>query len=303
MRIRAALLSLIILAAAGLVDARAGEAETIAEVNKAAEALDQAFEQQNVEAVKQLMTADHLAVTPYYRGPQTVDEQIASLPDLKYAQTIVGDVEVALLGEDAALRTFKAKLKGSFKGVPIARHAFVSQLMVKRDRAWVERFYQVTATGPHKHKGKHKGHRGCKFLIGTYLTKNKPKSDSGESFTSRSLLSLGSGHLMLFTDSGESGEAGFAPFTDGRGSWYCEPGDGDALTVKGTTLDFTAPAAGDAKGGIGRLDFDLSLDGASKTIGGTATLYLLPLDGDPLAEAALKDGREFEITGRRVGAR
>jgi hypothetical protein len=275
--IRTAFLVLTIFAAAALAD----DADTIAAVNKAAAALDAAFEQQNVATVKQLMTPDHLAVTPYYRGPQTVDEQIASLPDLNYAQTIVGDVAVSLLGEDAALRTFQAKLKGKFKGRPIARHVFVSQLMVKRDGNWLERFYQVTATAPHQHKG----HRGCKYLIGTYLTENRPKGESGGSFTSRSLLSLGSGHLMLFTDSGESGEAGFAPFTDGRGSWYCEPGDGDALKIKGTTLDFTAPAAGDPKGGIGRLDFDLTFDGASKTIGGTATLYLLPLGGDPLAEA------------------
>lgn len=95
MRSRIALLLLFILAAAGLVEARAADAETIAEVNKAAAALDQAFEQQNVEAVKQLMTPDHVAVTPYYPGPQNVDEQIASLSDLKYAQTIVGDVDVA----------------------------------------------------------------------------------------------------------------------------------------------------------------------------------------------------------------
>jgi hypothetical protein len=30
------------------------------------------------------MTADHIAVTPYYSAPQSVAEQIASLPELKY---------------------------------------------------------------------------------------------------------------------------------------------------------------------------------------------------------------------------
>jgi len=33
---------------------------------------------------------------------------------------------------------------------------------------------------------------------------------------------------------------------------------------------------------------------------GRATLYLLPLDSDPLDLALLKDGRRFEIAGRRL---
>jgi Domain of unknown function (DUF4440) len=300
---RAAFFVLTILAATSFIEARAaGDAETIAEVNKAAAALDEAFERQDVDNVKKLMTPEHIAVTPYYPGPQTVEEQISSLPDLKYAQEITGDVDVSLIGDDAALRTFKAKLRGSFKGRPIARHVFVSQLMVKRDGAWLEHFYQVTALGPGKHKGKHKALRACRFLIGTYLTENKPKDASGGDYTSRSLLSLGGAHLALFTDSGEGGEAGFAPFTDGRGSWYCRPGDNGELKLKATTLDFTSPKAGEQAGGIGRLDFDLAFDAEKKSIAGSATLYLLPLDGDPLDPGALKDGREFEITGQRVGA-
>ena len=291
------LLVLMIFALAGLVEARAGDEHIIAEVNKAAEALDAAFERQDVEAVKQLMTPNHIAVTPYYPRPQNVDEQIASLPDLKYAQTIVGDVDVSLIGDDAALRTFQAKLEGTFKGVPIARHAFVTQLMAKQDGTWVERFYQVTAL-----KFSDEKRTRCKYLIGTYLTENRPKGQSGGSFISRSLLSLGRGHLLLFTDSGEGGEAGFASFTDGRGSWYCRRGEDGTTRITGTTLDFTAPSAGEATGGIGRLDFDLTFNGERKTIGGTAMLYLLPLDGDPLNDATLKDAREFEITGQRVGA-
>ena len=299
---RTAFFVLTILAAISLVEARADDAETIAEVNKAAAALDEAFEQQDVDNVKKLMTPEHIAVTPYYPGPQTVDEQISSLSDLKYAQEITGDVEVSLIGDAAALRTFKAKQRGSFKGRPIPKHVFVSQLMVKRDGAWLEHFYQVTALGLGKHKGKHKAYRACRLVIGTYLTENKPKDASGDDYTSRSLLSLGSAHLALFTDSGEGGEASFAPFTDGRGTWYCRPGDNGELKIKATTLDFPSPTAGEQGGGIGRLDFELAFDTEKKSIAGTATLYLLPLDGDPLDQSALKDGREFDITGQRVGA-
>jgi hypothetical protein len=57
-----------------------------------------AFEQNDKAAIKALMTPDHISVTPYYDGPQTTDDQIASLPELKWDQKIVGDVKVSLLG-------------------------------------------------------------------------------------------------------------------------------------------------------------------------------------------------------------
>jgi hypothetical protein len=141
---------------------------------------------------------------------------------------------------------------------------------------------------------------GCKALLGTYLTTNTPKG--GDKIASRSLLSFAAAHLVLFTDSGESGEAGFAPFTDGQGTWYCEPGEGGAFKLSATLLDFTGPGVGSAAG-IGRLDFALTSAPDSETLSGTATLYLIPLNGDPLDPAALKDGREFDITARRVGSR
>ena len=148
MRRIAAIFSLIILVASGLPLAHAGEAETVDALNKAAAGLDQAFERQDVEAVKRLMTPDHVAVTPYYDGVQTVADQLASLPELKYEQTVVGEVAVTLLGTDAAMRTFTAKLKGSFQGKPIPADVFVSEIWVKRDGAWQERFYQVTTLKP-----------------------------------------------------------------------------------------------------------------------------------------------------------
>jgi ketosteroid isomerase-like protein len=148
MRKIAAIVSLTILVTAGLSPARAGEAETIDAIIKAAAALDQAFERQDTQAVKDLMTPDHVAVTPYYDGPQTVADQVGSLPKLKYEQTIDGKPTVAVLCSDAAARTFKAELNGSFEGKPIASKVFVSEIWVKRDGAWAEKLYQVTALKP-----------------------------------------------------------------------------------------------------------------------------------------------------------
>ena len=135
-------------AVAGPIAAQAGEPATVAAINAAAAALDDAFEQQNAEDIKRMMTADHIAVTPYYPAPQTAAEQIASLPELKYEQTITGDVKVVVLGPDAGMRIFTARLDGTFKGKPIAPNVFVTSIMVREEGMWREKFYQVTALQP-----------------------------------------------------------------------------------------------------------------------------------------------------------
>jgi hypothetical protein len=137
----------------------------------------------------------------------------------------------------------------------------------------------------------------CHDLVGTYLTKNFATGEAGADFTSRSLISLSGSNQASFTDSGEGGEKGFGPFTDGRGSWRCL----EANKLHAVTLDFTTPTAEKPKAEIGRLDFDLSYDAASKTIKGTATLRLIPLGADPLKPGE-GSGRQFEIVGQRVEA-
>lgn len=134
--------------AAGIAGANAGEPATVAAINAASAALDDAFERQSAEDIKRMMTADHIAVTPYYESPQTVAEQIATLPDLKYAQTITGDVKVVVLGPDAGMRTFAARLDGTYKGKTISPDVFVTSIMVREDGQWREKFYQVTAMQP-----------------------------------------------------------------------------------------------------------------------------------------------------------
>jgi Domain of unknown function (DUF4440) len=145
---RSSAISLALCLFAVISPARAGDAETIAAINQAAANLDRAFERQDADAIKGLVTSDHMAVTPYYDGPKSAMAQIESLPDLKYEQTIVGEAKIALLGVDAAMRTFEARLAGTFKGKTIPPRAFVTSIMVKEGGAWRERFYQVTAMAP-----------------------------------------------------------------------------------------------------------------------------------------------------------
>jgi hypothetical protein len=137
----------------------------------------------------------------------------------------------------------------------------------------------------------------CHDLVGTYLTKNFVKGETSGDFTSRSLIALSGSGQASFTDSGEGGEAGFSPFTDGRGAWRCI----EANKARAVTLDFTTPTLAAPKSDVGRLDFELAYDPASKIIKGTATLHLVPLGSDPLApgEGA---GRQFDIVGQRIEA-
>ena len=137
----------------------------------------------------------------------------------------------------------------------------------------------------------------CHDLVGTYLTKNFAKGETGADFTSRSLIGLSGSGQASFTDSGEGGEKGFGPFTDGRGSWRCI----EANKAHAVTLDFTTPTAEKPNAEIGRLDFDLVYDPASKTLKGTATLRLVPLGSDPLKPGE-GTGRQFEIAGQPVEA-
>ncbi|MGV1014166.1 MAG: nuclear transport factor 2 family protein [Methyloceanibacter sp.] len=145
MRSLVAAFSLVILiAGAALFEAKADDADTIAAVNASSNALDEAFTKKDVDTIKALMTPDHLTVTPYYDGPQTVQDQLDSLGEYDWSQTIVGEPNVSLLGPDVALRTFTADLKGTFKGKPLPARVFATELLVKRDGKWVERLYQVT---------------------------------------------------------------------------------------------------------------------------------------------------------------
>jgi hypothetical protein len=144
MRILAAAFSLLILAGMLQVGAWASELEAIEAIDNAAGMLDEAFEAQDAEAIKTLTTPDHTAVTPYYAEPTTVEQQIASLHDLKYQQTNLTEPAVTLLGSEVALRHFTAKLEGSYKGKSLTGTFYVTQVMVMRADKWLERFYQVT---------------------------------------------------------------------------------------------------------------------------------------------------------------
>lgn len=145
MRIPALACCLVLLACGSASTAKADDAAAIAAINASSNALDEAFTNKDTETIKALMTPDHLTVTPYYDGPQTVQDQLATLGEYDWSQTIVGEPEVSLVSSGVALRTFTAKLEGTYKGKTLPAKVFVTELLVERDGKWIERLYQVTA--------------------------------------------------------------------------------------------------------------------------------------------------------------
>lgn len=124
------------------------DAATIEEIDNVVAKLDEAFQAHDVEAAKALMTSDHIVVTPYYSGPQSFDEVVATLPDYDIKQTDLSEPEVVMIGPDHAMRTLTAKLEGTFKDQTLSNKVFITSILVKQDGKWLEHFYQVTALAP-----------------------------------------------------------------------------------------------------------------------------------------------------------
>jgi ketosteroid isomerase-like protein len=123
------------------------ENPAIKEVEKAINELNTAFEKRDADAIKRLTTPDHVAVTPYYGGPATRDEQIKTLPELKLKEYTSGDIKVTMLTADVALITYQLAMKGTFKGKDLAAKSHASAVWVKKGGQWREAYYQETTLG------------------------------------------------------------------------------------------------------------------------------------------------------------
>ena len=131
-------------AVASVAPVTADEAGDITAIKAGMAALDDAFDSGDGNAIRALMTPDHLAVVFAYKGPQTVDEQIASLKDLKIETYDEIPPTIATLGPDAALATHELSYRGTFEGNPLPERVFASEVWVRVDGKWLQKFYQET---------------------------------------------------------------------------------------------------------------------------------------------------------------
>jgi hypothetical protein len=133
------------LLAAMAVGLLAGPGDTATrEVEKALGLLNDAFMKRDAEAIKRLMTPDHVAVTGYYGGPRTPKEQLKSLSDLNLTEYRVGNLKITPLSKDAVLVTYRVSMRGTFQGRAVPARNFVSAVWVRRGGRWRQAFYQET---------------------------------------------------------------------------------------------------------------------------------------------------------------
>jgi len=134
----------VVIAAGTMMPAFADEAADVAAIKSRTAALGQAFVSRDAATIRAMMTPDHRAVAFIYKGPQTVDEEVASLPQLKMEIYDAIPPTVALLGPDAALVTYEQSYRGTFNGNPLPGRVFVGEVWVRIDGKWLQKFYQET---------------------------------------------------------------------------------------------------------------------------------------------------------------
>jgi uncharacterized protein (TIGR02246 family) len=122
----------------------ADEAADIAAIEVQRTALGEAYETGDADAIRGLMTPDQRSVTFVYDGPQTVDEQVATMKDLKVEVYDAIPPTVDMLGPDAVLVTTEQSYRGTYKGNPLPGRVFVSEVWVRVDGKWLQKFYQET---------------------------------------------------------------------------------------------------------------------------------------------------------------
>jgi hypothetical protein len=132
------------LAVAATAPAPADEAADIAAIEAQRTALGRAYEDGDADAIRGLMTPDQRSVTFVYDGPQTVDEQVATMKDLKVEVYDAIPPTFDMLGPDAVLVTTEQSYRGTYKGNPLPGRVFVGEVWVKVDGKWLQKFYQET---------------------------------------------------------------------------------------------------------------------------------------------------------------
>jgi len=124
--------------------ANADDAATIDEIEAASDGLNQAFQRQDEAYIKENTTDDHMAMFALWSGPKSIAENLELLGDLKMKQTILSGPDVMLLAPKVAMRTSTMKLEGEYQGKPLEERVYKTQIMVKRNGKWLEKFYQST---------------------------------------------------------------------------------------------------------------------------------------------------------------
>jgi len=138
MGLRSLLIGMVVMLLA--VQARADTAE---EVERAVNALQKAYDRGDVDALKELMTEDHVTTLSYARFSSRAD-QLKVLTEFKLTEYRIEGLKVKPLTRDVALATYQATIRGTYKGKEVPSSVQVSEIWIKRDGKWLEAVYVQT---------------------------------------------------------------------------------------------------------------------------------------------------------------
>ncbi len=133
------LLGILLLVAEGRADVRK-------EVEKAKQVLQAAYNSRDVNVIQQGTTTDHLSITPLYQYFSQAD-QLKTLSDVKFSSYEMKDLQVIPITKEVVLLTFRADIKGTFRGSKMASKVQVVETWVKREGKWLQASYQLTPVG------------------------------------------------------------------------------------------------------------------------------------------------------------
>lgn len=103
----------------------------------------EAVKARDAKAFSDIFAADGMMADSM--GFSSLSSFLQTLPDLKIDQYTLTDFKVMLVDKNSALITYKADVKGSFKGQAFPAHpAYISSLWTKRNGKWMAVYHQET---------------------------------------------------------------------------------------------------------------------------------------------------------------
>ena len=123
------------------------KADTAEEVERAVRTIQTAFNKGDVDALKRLMTEDHVTILTYARFSNTAD-QLQVLADWKFTEYKLGGLKVKALTKDVSLVAYQATIKGTYKGKEVPSPVQVVEVWMNRDGKWLQASYQETPVDP-----------------------------------------------------------------------------------------------------------------------------------------------------------
>ncbi|MEM7442614.1 MAG: nuclear transport factor 2 family protein [Pseudomonadota bacterium] len=113
-------------------------------LSEASATLDQAFVDHDIATIEAMTTDDHLAVTVFYGGPMSIEDQFDVLDGLIVTEVARTQPTAVALGPDVAMVTYRNSYQGSYDGSPLSEDVFTTEIWLRQDGTWRQRLFQET---------------------------------------------------------------------------------------------------------------------------------------------------------------